>query len=79
VADVYDALSSRRPYKAPLPFDAVMAQLAQGAGQHFDPQVLAVFQRLAPGIQERLHGLEEAAIQSLMAGMITRHFDALNV
>jgi hypothetical protein len=41
--------------------------------------VLAVFQRLAPGIQERLHGLEEAAIQSLMAGMITRHFDALNV
>ncbi len=79
VADVYDALSSRRPYKAPLPFDVVMAQLADGAGQHFDPQVLAVFQRLAPGIQQRLQGLEEAAIQSLMADMITRHFDALSV
>lgn len=77
VADVYDALSSKRPYKEAMPFPMVMEQLKDGLGKHFDPLVLSTFQRLAPGIQQRLQGLDEDAIKGLMADMITRHFDAL--
>ncbi|MBN8489601.1 MAG: two-component system response regulator [Burkholderiales bacterium] len=44
VADVYDALISRRPYKEPLPHADAMAMLAQGAGQHFDPRIVAAAQ-----------------------------------
>ncbi|MBQ0961044.1 two-component system response regulator [Ideonella sp. 4Y11] len=44
VADVYDALISRRPYKDPLPHAQAMAMLADGAGQHFDPRIVAAAQ-----------------------------------
>jgi putative two-component system response regulator len=37
VADVYDALISRRPYKAPMTHDEAVAHIEQGAGKHFDP------------------------------------------
>ncbi len=37
VADVYDALISRRPYKDPMSHEAAMAYLHEHAGHHFDP------------------------------------------
>jgi HD-GYP domain-containing protein (c-di-GMP phosphodiesterase class II) len=77
VADVYDALSSKRPYKDPMPFEKVMAILNEGRGTHFDPAVLARFEAMAPSIRQRLQGRDEAAIQKLMADMIERHFDAM--
>ncbi|MHB8836952.1 MAG: HD domain-containing phosphohydrolase, partial [Candidatus Methylomirabilia bacterium] len=43
VADVYDALVSRRCYKAPFPHEQAAAILAAGRGTHFDPDVLDTF------------------------------------
>ena len=43
VADVFDALSSRRPYKPALPLDKCFAILEEGRGKHFDPTVLDAF------------------------------------
>ena len=43
VADVYDALSSRRPYKEPFPREKCFAILEEGRGTHFDPKVLDAF------------------------------------
>lgn len=43
VADVYDALMSRRPYKEAWPQDAVVAHLREQAGQHFDPDLVTLF------------------------------------
>jgi putative two-component system response regulator len=43
VADVFDALSSARPYKPPLPREKCFAILAEGRGTHFDPAVLDAF------------------------------------
>jgi putative two-component system response regulator len=43
VADVYDALVSRRKYKEPLPHERAAAILAEGRGTHFDPDVLDAF------------------------------------
>jgi putative two-component system response regulator len=40
VADVYDALISRRPYKEPMTHVAALDHIRQGAGQHFDPLVV---------------------------------------
>lgn len=43
VADVYDAITSDRPYRsAALPHEAYEIMLASG-GHHFDPQILPVF------------------------------------
>jgi len=47
VADVYDALTSRRPYKAPFPHgEAARIVLGEG-GRHFDPTLVEVFGRVA--------------------------------
>jgi PAS domain S-box-containing protein/putative nucleotidyltransferase with HDIG domain len=43
VVDVWDALRSERPYRKAWPDDKVRAHLAEQAGKHFDPQVLAMF------------------------------------
>jgi putative two-component system response regulator len=43
VADVYDALASRRRYKEPMPHAEVVQTIAGEAGRHFDPQVVEVF------------------------------------
>lgn len=43
VADVFDALSSARPYKEAFPLEQCMRILEEGRGQHFDPTVLDAF------------------------------------
>ncbi|MGD9857559.1 MAG: HD domain-containing phosphohydrolase [Planctomycetaceae bacterium] len=43
VADVYDALSSKRPYKAAMPREKCFDILQKESGTHFDPQVLDAF------------------------------------
>lgn len=43
VVDVYDALSSKRVYKPSLAHDRCMDIIREGAGNHFDPQLVEVF------------------------------------
>ncbi|WP_437225609.1 HD domain-containing phosphohydrolase [Planctomicrobium sp. SH661] len=43
VADVYDALSTRRAYKEPFPREKCFQILDEGRGTHFDPKVLDAF------------------------------------
>ncbi len=43
VADVFDALSSRRPYKAAFPLEKCLAIMEEERGKHFDPTVLDAF------------------------------------
>lgn len=52
VADVFDALTSQRPYKRPWPFAEAVAYINQQAGLHFDPQVVAAFNRALSEIAE---------------------------
>ena len=43
VADVFDALVSRRSYKTPMSFEKAMDIIREGAGKHFDPLVVEAF------------------------------------
>ena len=43
VADVFDALTSRRPYKPSLTIEKSCQILREGSGSHFDPQVVDAF------------------------------------
>jgi putative two-component system response regulator len=43
LADVFDALTSRRPYKDPWPLDKTIAFLQAQASKHFDPTLVAHF------------------------------------
>ena len=43
VADVFDALVSRRSYKEPMPYDKAIDIIREGAGKHFDPVIVQAF------------------------------------
>lgn len=43
VADVFDALVSKRSYKQPFTFEAAMKIITDGSGKHFDPLVVDAF------------------------------------
>ncbi len=45
LADVYDALSSARPYKPAFPETEVKAIMTEGVGQHFDPYAFSGLER----------------------------------
>lgn len=45
VADVLDALMSRRPYKPPWSQKEALSHIAEQSGSHFDPAVVAALQR----------------------------------
>lgn len=40
VADVFDALSMKRPYKDAWPMERVLATMREGRGQHFEPRLI---------------------------------------
>lgn len=43
VADVFDALTSKRPYKEPFSVEKAVGIMKEGRGSHFDSEVLDVF------------------------------------
>ena len=43
VADVFDARSSKRPYKEPFPLEKCIAIIEEGKGSHFDAQLVDLF------------------------------------
>ncbi|ABI72349.1 two-component system response regulator [Shewanella frigidimarina] len=50
IADVFDALTSKRPYKEAWTVDKAMAFLHDQSGIHFDPQLVTLFQQSLPSI-----------------------------
>jgi len=59
VADVFDALSSKRPYKPPFPLEKCFAILEEGRGSQFDPVILdAFFTRRADIIQVQINSAD---------------------
>lgn len=45
LADTYDALRSRRPYKDPMPVEHTEKVIIAESGKHFDPLLIESFQR----------------------------------
>jgi len=51
VADVYDALISRRVYKAPMSHEQALKIISDGRGNHFDPDIVEAFLVIAEDFQ----------------------------
>ncbi|WP_233558196.1 HD-GYP domain-containing protein [Alginatibacterium sediminis] len=52
IADVFDALTSERPYKKAWKVDDAVQEIEKSAGSHFDPKLVAVFVALVPQLLE---------------------------
>ncbi len=74
VADVFDALTSSRPYKAPMSFDKAIETLEQGRGSHFDPIILDTFTAIAPSLHQQISHLAEDALQKKLLTITHQYF-----
>jgi len=58
ISDVFDALTSERPYKKPWPVEEARRFISENSGSHFDPKLAAIFLEILPDIlviRERYH------------------------
>ncbi|QER41327.1 response regulator [Thermodesulfobacterium sp. TA1] len=52
IADVFDALTSNRPYRRALPYDIALQIIKSEKGTRFDPELVDVFLKIKPDILE---------------------------
>ena len=68
VADVFDALSMKRPYKDAWPVERILAHIRADAGKHFDPELVDAFVNILPeilDIQGRWGALDKSSESTL--------------
>src|SRR5207244_8736729 len=58
LADVFDALTSTRPYRTAMTREKAIEFLQAGRGTQFDPRVMETFIETLPEIEERIRQLE---------------------
>ncbi|MHB8235194.1 MAG: CHASE2 domain-containing protein [Solirubrobacteraceae bacterium] len=63
VVDVYDALLAKRPYKEAWSTEQALAEIQQGSGTHFDPELVQAFLLLAPQLDGDLGGSAEGRVR----------------
>ncbi len=59
LADVFDALTHRRPYKEAWPIARALEEIAYMRGHQFDPQLTDLFLKLVPRLQREYGDLDE--------------------
>jgi HD-GYP domain-containing protein (c-di-GMP phosphodiesterase class II) len=74
IADVFDALTSKRPYKEAMSFDETMSILEQGRGSHFDPDVLDTFRCIARPLYDQFAGHDDETPKRELENIIDRYF-----
>ncbi|KAF0220377.1 MAG: metal dependent [Geobacteraceae bacterium] len=74
ISDVFDALTSKRPYKEPFSFRESMEYLESHKGSLFDPLLVQVFQGIARQLYDELNMAEERVLKEMMQVYIDRYF-----
>lgn len=64
IADVFDALTSDRPYHSAIGYDEATGIIEAGNGSHFDPSVVSTFLSIAPIEWENLKKRQQLTISS---------------
>ena len=72
--DVFDALTSERPYKKPMALAEALSIIEGDAGRHFDPVVVVVFIKIAPSLYANAVQVGDAALRQGMHALLCRYF-----
>ncbi len=75
VADVFDALTSKRPYKEPFTLDVAVKILQESLGQHFDPDVAQLFLDHAALLYAEICNDDETLLHGKLETCIGKYFD----
>jgi HD-GYP domain-containing protein (c-di-GMP phosphodiesterase class II) len=76
IADVFDALTSKRPYKEPFSFQKTMGILEEERGTHFDPDLLDAFNKIAKGLYNDFSGREDDTLKDTLREITRSYFSS---
>lgn len=74
ITDVFDALTSERPYKAAFAFDKAMEILNEGGGSHFDPALLIAFEGIADSLYREYANRDDDKPRHDLAAIVEEYF-----
>jgi len=74
IVDVFDALTSKRPYKASYSYERTMELLEEGRSSHFDPELLDQFEKIAKEMYARYAGRENDSLKSQFKSITDLYF-----
>ena len=66
VVDVFDALTSKRPYKSAMSLDESLNVLREESGTHFDPLIVNAFCAIAHSLYTDVHNLDLLSFEALL-------------
>ena len=75
IVDVFDALTSLRPYKGSMRVEEALTIITESSGTHFAPEIVAAFTPLALTLYESLHQLDEPALIQAMRELVASYFE----
>ncbi len=73
ICDVFDALTSRRHYKEPIPIQQAVDMIEEKSGQDFEPRLVAMFKRILPDMVEILDQFSDQDQQDLIKAFNPAH------
>lgn len=74
IADVFDALTTQRPYKDAFSFDKAIEIIKTKSGSHFDPRLVGVFNDIAKDIFSEISGADDITLEKILAKTIDQYF-----
>jgi len=74
IVDVFDALSSHRPYKQPLDFETTLAEMEKSVGTHFDPELFVTFKTIARSLYDELADRQDELPKTILRKIINKYF-----
>lgn len=74
LADVFDALTSKRPYKEPFSFEVSVGILKESMGSHFDPGITHLFLDHAAELYAEIGNDDEALLHGKLEICIGKYF-----
>jgi diguanylate cyclase (GGDEF)-like protein/putative nucleotidyltransferase with HDIG domain len=77
IVDVYDALTSNRPYRRAMTPEEAIRTLKEGAGKQFDPWLVDIFEQVLPKAYVEIQAMEAEQEAALAANVPTEQTSAL--
>lgn len=74
VVDVFDALTSERPYKKAMSFVEALAIIERDSGRQFDPAVVQAFMEISPNLYAKTVQASSTDLRQEMRELLGRYF-----
>ena len=75
VVDVFDALTSERPYKEPMSLSDALIIIRKDSGRHFDPAVVDVFHVIGPDLYAQTALASENELRQRLERALFQYFN----